>query len=269
MLTSRQPIWIGWGPELIYLYNDPYKSIIGGKHPWALGKPTSVVWREIWQDIGPMLATGHGRGRGHLRRGAAPHHGAQRLSRGDLLHLLLQPDSGRRRHGRRHLLRQHRRYPARHRRAAAGAVARARGRDRRSAHLAAGLRAQRAGARHQSARSAVRADLSGRAGRPRRDPRQHDAGIDRDHPAVAPVSSLDEPGRLAAGGGACTTHKPRVVSRPGAGVRGRLSQRGMAAGPRQRGRAADPGERRNRPGRLPHRRSQSVPAVRRQLFAAS
>jgi hypothetical protein len=48
MLTSRQPIWIGWGPELIYLYNDPYKSIIGGKHPWAVGKPTSRVWHEIW-----------------------------------------------------------------------------------------------------------------------------------------------------------------------------------------------------------------------------
>lgn len=57
MLTSRQPIWIGWGSELIYLYNDPYKSIIGGKHPWALGKPTSRVWHEIWGDIGPMLAT--------------------------------------------------------------------------------------------------------------------------------------------------------------------------------------------------------------------
>ena len=57
MLTSRQPIWIGWGPELIYLYNDPYKSIIGGKHPWALGRPTPDVWREIWSDIGPMLAT--------------------------------------------------------------------------------------------------------------------------------------------------------------------------------------------------------------------
>jgi hypothetical protein len=24
MLTSRQPIWIGWGKELTYLYNDPY-----------------------------------------------------------------------------------------------------------------------------------------------------------------------------------------------------------------------------------------------------
>ncbi len=46
MLTSRQPIWIGWGSELLYFYNDPYKSIIGGKHPDALGQPTRVVWRE-------------------------------------------------------------------------------------------------------------------------------------------------------------------------------------------------------------------------------
>jgi signal transduction histidine kinase/DNA-binding response OmpR family regulator len=57
MLTSRQPIWIGWGGTLTYLYNDPYKSIIGGKHPWALGRPAAEVWREIWPDIAPMLAT--------------------------------------------------------------------------------------------------------------------------------------------------------------------------------------------------------------------
>ena len=55
--TSRQPIWIGWGQELTYFYNDPYKSIIGGKHPWALGRPTAEVWHEIWGDIGPMLDT--------------------------------------------------------------------------------------------------------------------------------------------------------------------------------------------------------------------
>lgn len=55
MLTSRQPIWIGWGPELIKLYNDPYKTIVGGKHPWALGEPASVVWKDIWKDIEPML----------------------------------------------------------------------------------------------------------------------------------------------------------------------------------------------------------------------
>ena len=59
MLTSRQPIWIGWGEDLL-LYNDPYKSIIGGKHPWALGRPAEVVWREIWHDIGPMLSQAMG-----------------------------------------------------------------------------------------------------------------------------------------------------------------------------------------------------------------
>ncbi len=55
MLTSRQPIWIGWGRDLTFFYNDPYKAIIGGKHPHALGKPTSDVWSEIWTDIGPLL----------------------------------------------------------------------------------------------------------------------------------------------------------------------------------------------------------------------
>ena len=55
MLSSRQPIWIGWGKELIKFYNDPYKAIVGGKHPWALGQPASVVWKDIWKDIEPML----------------------------------------------------------------------------------------------------------------------------------------------------------------------------------------------------------------------
>ena len=55
MLTSLQPIWIGWGKDLTYFYNDPYKSIIGGRHPWAIGRPTVEVWRELWAEIGPML----------------------------------------------------------------------------------------------------------------------------------------------------------------------------------------------------------------------
>jgi hypothetical protein len=60
MLTSRQPIWIGWGPELNFFYNDAYRAIIGGKHPVALGRPTSHVWRELWAEIGPLLATAMG-----------------------------------------------------------------------------------------------------------------------------------------------------------------------------------------------------------------
>ncbi|WP_298711415.1 hypothetical protein, partial [uncultured Chitinophaga sp.] len=55
MLTSRQPIWIGWGKEFIKLYNDPYKAIVGGKHPRALGQPASVVWKDIWDYVQPLL----------------------------------------------------------------------------------------------------------------------------------------------------------------------------------------------------------------------
>jgi PAS domain S-box-containing protein len=53
MLTSRQPMFVWWGDELINLYNDAYKSIIGRKHPDALGQPASTIWREIWDQVGP------------------------------------------------------------------------------------------------------------------------------------------------------------------------------------------------------------------------
>ena len=55
MLTSRQPTWIGWGAQLIYLYNDAYRDVIGGKHPWALGRPIAEVWSEILGDIAQSL----------------------------------------------------------------------------------------------------------------------------------------------------------------------------------------------------------------------
>ncbi len=56
MLTSRFAMWMGWGPELTFLYNDAYaRMTLGKKHPWALGKPSREVWAEIWDDIGPRI----------------------------------------------------------------------------------------------------------------------------------------------------------------------------------------------------------------------
>jgi CheY-like chemotaxis protein len=56
LLTSRFAMWMGWGPELTFLYNDAYaKMTLGKKHPWALGKPSREVWAEIWDDIGPRI----------------------------------------------------------------------------------------------------------------------------------------------------------------------------------------------------------------------
>lgn len=63
MLTSRYAMWMGWGPDLTFFYNDAYaRMTLGGKHPWALGRQAREVWAEIWPDIGPriehVLATG-------------------------------------------------------------------------------------------------------------------------------------------------------------------------------------------------------------------
>ncbi len=54
MLDSRYAMWLGWGSELTFFYNDAYAAMtLGPKHPWALGRPTREVWPEIWGDIGP------------------------------------------------------------------------------------------------------------------------------------------------------------------------------------------------------------------------
>ena len=53
ILTSRYAMFIWWGRELVNLYNDPYRSFLGRKHPAALGKSARDVWAEIWDSIGP------------------------------------------------------------------------------------------------------------------------------------------------------------------------------------------------------------------------
>src|SRR5690349_12264675 len=55
-VTSRFPILLWWGPELIMLYNDAYRPMLGTtKHPHALGHRGQDCWAEIWDIIGPML----------------------------------------------------------------------------------------------------------------------------------------------------------------------------------------------------------------------
>lgn len=64
VLTARQPMFVWWGDSLINLYNDAYISILGGKHPEALGKPARQIWREIWDQIGPRAAAAMERNEG-------------------------------------------------------------------------------------------------------------------------------------------------------------------------------------------------------------
>ena len=37
ILNSKFPMFVAWGPELGFLYNDSYAEILGGKHPRAMG----------------------------------------------------------------------------------------------------------------------------------------------------------------------------------------------------------------------------------------
>ncbi|MET1038980.1 MAG: SpoIIE family protein phosphatase [Aeromicrobium sp.] len=58
LLSSKFPMWMAWGPELTFFCNDSYRrDTLGTKYPWALGRPASEVWLEIWDDIGPRIQT--------------------------------------------------------------------------------------------------------------------------------------------------------------------------------------------------------------------
>lgn len=57
LLPSRAQICLFWGPDLIAIYNDPYRPTLGIKHPWALGRPAREVWSEFWDDVLRPLLT--------------------------------------------------------------------------------------------------------------------------------------------------------------------------------------------------------------------
>ena len=56
-VSSRFPMFIFWGPELVCFYNDAYRPSLGnnGKHPAAIGRPGHEVWPEIWSFIKPLI----------------------------------------------------------------------------------------------------------------------------------------------------------------------------------------------------------------------
>ena len=66
LLQSQFPMFVAWGPELGFLYNDPYAEILGAKHPLALGRRFEDIWSEIWTDIFPLIdAAMHGQATYH------------------------------------------------------------------------------------------------------------------------------------------------------------------------------------------------------------
>ncbi|RKH23149.1 response regulator [Corallococcus sp. CA041A] len=54
VLHNRFPMLMWWGPEMIQVYNDAYRPVLGRKHPGSLGAPGETIWSEIWDVVGPM-----------------------------------------------------------------------------------------------------------------------------------------------------------------------------------------------------------------------
>ena len=57
LLTNRFPLLLWWGPQFCQLYNDPYRPVLGDKHPQSIGLPARECWKEIWGVIGPLIQT--------------------------------------------------------------------------------------------------------------------------------------------------------------------------------------------------------------------
>lgn len=57
ILSSRFPMFLWWGDDLIQFYNDAYRPSLGrdGKHPLALGQKAIDCWPEIWDIIHPLI----------------------------------------------------------------------------------------------------------------------------------------------------------------------------------------------------------------------
>src|SRR5215472_15319241 len=54
-LNCAFPILLWWGPDLVMLYNDDYRKLVGERHPRALGQRGRDCWPEIWHILGPSL----------------------------------------------------------------------------------------------------------------------------------------------------------------------------------------------------------------------
>jgi PAS domain S-box-containing protein len=55
-LASTQPMFIAWGSDRVWLYNDAFVPILGHKHPEALGqRAIEEVWREARAVLEPLF----------------------------------------------------------------------------------------------------------------------------------------------------------------------------------------------------------------------
>ena len=54
VVASPTPMILLWGPQLVQIYNDGYRVVMGNKHPVGLGQPNRDCWPEVWEFTAPI-----------------------------------------------------------------------------------------------------------------------------------------------------------------------------------------------------------------------
>lgn len=55
ILDSPESMFVAWGPELAFLFNDAFRPLLGPRLPHALGQPTRELWFDAWDQVKPII----------------------------------------------------------------------------------------------------------------------------------------------------------------------------------------------------------------------
>ncbi|MDO1477822.1 ATP-binding protein [Rhodococcus ruber] len=55
VVPSRVPMLLCWGPELVQIFNDAFRPLLGEKFPAAAAQRAAECWEEIWDVIGALV----------------------------------------------------------------------------------------------------------------------------------------------------------------------------------------------------------------------
>ena len=55
ILDSPESMFVAWGPELAFLYNDAFAPLLGSRLPGSLGQPLRKLWFDAWDQVKPII----------------------------------------------------------------------------------------------------------------------------------------------------------------------------------------------------------------------
>ena len=55
LLSCPHPMFMAWGPDLVFLFNDAYRPLMGARFEGAMGRPFDELWAEIWDELEPIV----------------------------------------------------------------------------------------------------------------------------------------------------------------------------------------------------------------------